>query len=354
MPDVTQEQVLEALKEVSDPDRGESIVALGMLQGLTVKDGKVSFSIEVDPARGPELEGLRQAAEDAAKSVPGVSAVAAILTAERPPPQLMPEQNAGFTKMQLPTIKSVVAVASGKGGVGKSTTSVNLALAMADGGKHVGIIDADIYGPSIPRMLGVNGQPEQSESGQIKPMSGHGIDCMSMGFMVDEATPIIWRGPMATGALEQLFGDVEWGELDTLIVDMPPGTGDIHLTLSQKVPLTGVVIVSTPQDIALADARKGLNMFRKVEVPVFGIIENMSYFLCPDNGKRYYIFGQDGAKREAENLGVDFLGEIPLDIRIRETSDEGNPIVAIDPENEHSKTYKAIAAKIWDKIAAEV
>lgn len=353
MPDVTLEQVLEALKAVTDPDRGGNIVDLDMLQGLTVKDGKVSFAIEVDPARGPELEGLRQAAEDAAKSVPGVKAVAAILTAERPAPQLMPDNKAEFSKLQLPTIKSVVAVASGKGGVGKSTTAVNLALALAADGKRVGIIDADIYGPSIPRMLGITEQPVQSESGQIVPLSAYGIECMSMGFMVDEATPIIWRGPMATGALEQLFGDVEWGELDVLVVDMPPGTGDIHLTLSQRIPLTGVVIVSTPQDIALADARKGLNMFRKVEVPVFGIVENMSYFLCPDNGKRYYIFGQDGAKREAESLGVDFLGEVPLDTRIRETSDEGQPIVATDPGNEHSVTYKAIAAKVWDKITAQ-
>jgi len=353
MPDVTAEQVLEALKSVSDPDRGGDIVSLDMLQGLTVKDGKVSFSIEVDPARGPELEGLRQEAEDAAKSVPGVQAVAAILTAERPAPQLIPDQPAEFSKMQLPGIKSIIAVASGKGGVGKSTTAVNLALAMASDGRRVGIIDADIYGPSIPRMLGINEQPVQSESGQIMPLNGHGIPCMSMGFMVDEATPVIWRGPMATGALEQLFSDVEWGDLDALVVDMPPGTGDIHLTLSQRVPLTGVVIVSTPQEIALADARKGLNMFRKVEVPVFGIIENMSYFLCPDNGKRYYIFGDGGARREAENLGVDFLGEVPLDTRIRETSDEGQPIVASDPGNEHSETYKAIAVKVWDKIRAQ-
>jgi len=355
MPDVTPEQVLEALQAVTDPDRGDNIVELDMVQGLSVKDGKVSFAIEVDPARGPELEGMRQAAEDAARTVPNVVAVAAILTAERPAPPPSPGlgQQPEFQQLQLPTIKSVIAVASGKGGVGKSTTAVNLALAMASNGKNVGIIDADIYGPSIPRMLGITEQPVQSDSGSILPLSGHGLTCMSMGFMVDEATPIIWRGPMATGALEQLFSDVEWGELDALVVDMPPGTGDIHLTLSQRIPLTGVVIVSTPQDIALADARKGLNMFRKVEVPVFGIVENMSYFLCPDNGKRYYIFGQDGAKREAENLGVDFLGEVPLDTKIRETSDEGKPIVATDPGNEHAQEYKAIATKVWDKIAAQ-
>jgi ATP-binding protein involved in chromosome partitioning len=352
MPDVTSEQVLEALRGVSDPDRGEDIVSLEMVQGLSVDGAKVSFSIEVDPARGPELEGLRKEAEEAAKSVPGVSLVAAILTAERQAPPPPTEQAASFNKLQLPTIKSVIAVASGKGGVGKSTTAVNLALAMASGGKRVGIIDADIYGPSIPRMLGVTDQPVESDNGKITPLTGHGIECISMGFMVDEGTPVIWRGPMATGALEQLFADVEWGELDALVVDMPPGTGDIHLTLSQRVPISGVVIVSTPQDIALVDARKGLNMFRKVEVPVYGIIENMSYFLCPDNGKRYYIFGQDGGKREAEAMGVDLLGEVPLDTHIRETSDLGQPLVATEPDSEHAQTYKAIAAKVWEKIAA--
>ena len=346
MPDVTQEQVLEALKAVTDPDRGGNIVDLDMLQGLTVKDGKVSFAIEVDPARGPELEGLRQAAEDAAKSVPGVKAVAAILTAERPAPQLMPDNQAEFTKMELPTIQSVVAVASGKGGVGKSTTAVNLALALAADGKSVGIIDADIYGPSIPRMLGITEQPVQSESGQIVPLTAHGIECMSMGFMVDEATPIIWRGPMATGALEQLFSDVEWGELDVLVVDMPPGTGDIHLTLSQRIPLSGVVIVSTPQDIALADARKGLNMFRKVDVPVFGIVENMSYLENEDSQKKSYLFGQGGGAETALALKTGFLGEIPLHQEVRMGGDHGTPIVVTNPENSASQAIQEIAKSL--------
>ena len=370
MAEITAEQVLEALKQVKDPDKGDNIVELGMISGLQLKDGHVAFGIEVDPERGSMLEPLRKEAETTVHDLPGVLTVTAVLTAEREavPEQAAPadvpqgpppggpggppgsQQPAAFQKMDLLGIDSVVAVASGKGGVGKSTTAVNLALAMAADGKRVGLLDADIYGPSIPRMLGITDQPEQTASGMIAPLENHGIKCMSIGFLIEEETAMIWRGPMATGALEQLIKDVAWGELDCLVIDLPPGTGDIHLTLAQRVPLSGAVIVSTPQDIALADARKGLNMFEKVDIPVFGLIENMSYFSCPHCGERTDIFSHGGARKEAETMGMDFLGEIPLDIVIRETSDSGQPIVVSDPESPHSKAYLEIAEKVWTKI----
>ena len=338
-----------------------------MVAGIQIKDGHVAFGIEVDAARGQALEPMRAAAEKAVHALPGVLTVTAVLTAERaaPPPQSQqPAEQAqqeqqgqqGQGGLELPGIDAIIAVASGKGGVGKSTTAVNLALAMAGGGRKVGILDADVYGPSIPRMLGISGKPDitPSDDGrqQVAPMENHGIKCMSMGFLVDEETPIIWRGPMATGALEQLLRDVAWGELDALVVDLPPGTGDIHLSMAQRVPLTGAVVVSTPQDIALLDARKGLGMFEKVNVPVLGIIENMSYFVCPHCGERSDIFSHGGARAEAEKLGAAFLGEIPLDMAIRETSDGGDPIVVSSPNSPHSQAYRDIAAQVWAAIAA--
>ena len=367
MAEITRETILSALENVEDPDRGQSIVALGMVAGIQIKDGHVAFGIEVEPTRGKTLEPMRAAAEKAVHALPGVLTVTAVLTAERaaPPPQSeQPAQQAqpaqqgqqGQGGLELPGIDAIIAVASGKGGVGKSTTAVNLALAMAAGGRRVGILDADVYGPSIPRMLGISGQPDISPSDdgrqQVAPMENHGIKCMSMGFLVDEETPIIWRGPMATGALEQLLRDVAWGELDALVVDLPPGTGDIHLSMAQRVPLTGAVVVSTPQDIALLDARKGLGMFEKVNVPVLGIIENMSYFVCPHCGERSDIFSHGGARAEAEKLGAAFLGEIPLDMAIRETSDGGDPIVVSSPGSPHSQAYRDIAAQVWAAIAA--
>ncbi len=255
----------------------------------------------------------------------------------------------GPNAIMMPGVKSIVAVASGKGGVGKSTTSVNLALALAADGHKVGILDADIYGPSIPRMLGVTGEPSSSDGKTLDPLEGHGLKCMSMGFLIEEETPVIWRGPMVQTALQQMMRDINWGDLDVLVVDMPPGTGDVQLTMAQQVPLTGAVIVSTPQDIALADARRGLNMFRKVDVPVFGIVENMSYFACPHCGERSEIFSHGGARAEADLLSMDFLGEIPLAIDIRETSDSGNPIVISQPDSEHAKAYRAIAKEVWGK-----
>jgi ATP-binding protein involved in chromosome partitioning len=245
---------------------------------------------------------------------------------------------------------AVVAVASGKGGVGKSTTAVNIALALSQAGRRTGILDADIYGPSLPMMLGISEKPDSPDGKRLSPIERFGLKCMSIGFMVPADTPMIWRGPMVMGALEQMMGDVDWGELDILIVDMPPGTGDAQLTMAQRVALAGAIIVSTPQDLALLDARRGLNMFRRVEVPVLGIVENMSYFLCPHCGERSDIFTHGGARRAAAQMQVDFLGEIPLDMAIREGSDAGRPIVAADPDSPHAAAYRAIAEKIWAKV----
>jgi ATP-binding protein involved in chromosome partitioning len=363
---VTKEAVLAALADIVDPDRKASIVSLEMVSGLVVRDGHVGFTIEVDPERGEKLEPLRRAAEDAVRRLPGVLSVTAVLTAERaaPPgaksagtksaganPAAAPQAATRAEPKQLaPGVRAFVAVASGKGGVGKSTTAANLALALHALGHTVGLLDADIYGPSMPRMMGITGRPTTRADRTIEPMERHGVRCMSMGFLVPEDAPMIWRGPMVMSAIEQLLRDVAWGELDVLVIDLPPGTGDAQLTLAQRVPLTGAVIVSTPQDIALIDARKGLNMFRKVDVPVFGIVENMSYFECPNCGHRSEIFSHGGAHREADQLGVPFLGEIPLDTRIRETSDAGQPIVAAEPASPHAQAYLAIAGRVWDKV----
>jgi ATP-binding protein involved in chromosome partitioning len=256
-------------------------------------------------------------------------------------------------KRGVPGVKSIIAVASGKGGVGKSTTAVNVALGLAALGLNIGILDADIYGPSMPRLMGLSGKPETVDGKILKPMERHGIKVMSIGFLVEEETPMIWRGPMVMSALTQLLREVAWGELDVLVVDMPPGTGDAQLTMAQQVPLAGAVIVSTPQDLALIDARRGLNMFNRVDVPVLGIVENMSYFIAPDTGARYDIFGNGGARREAERLGVPFLGEVPLTMNIRETSDSGEPVVVSDPEGPQAKVYREIASRVWERLKEE-
>ena len=355
---VTEDTVLDALRKVIDPARRADIVSLGMVTGLVIKGGNVGFAIEVDPARGQALEPLRQQAERAVQALSGVLSATVVLTAHRGGPAPQAHAHApqvGIAKppakAPAPGIRAIIAVASGKGGVGKSTTAVNLALGLAAEGASVGLLDADVYGPSMPRMMGISGRPTTTDGKILEPMRNYGISIMSMGFMVDEETPMIWRGPMVMSAIQQMLRDVNWGELDVLVVDMPPGTGDAQLTLAQQVPLAGAVIVSTPQDIALLDARKGLNMFRKVDVPVLGIIENMSYFTCPHCGKRSEIFAHGGARKEAERLGVEFLGEIPLHIAIRETSDSGQPIVVSQPESEHAKTYRAIARRILAKLA---
>lgn len=361
MAEVTESRILEALGGVRAPGRDTDIVSMKMVSGLHVRDGHVLFSIEVDPQSGPTLEPLRQEAEDAAKAVPGVLSVTAVLTAERPT-QAAPRQSAppsqarpapARQKAAVEGVKAIIAVASGKGGVGKSTTAANLALALSVNGHKVGLLDADIYGPSMPRMMGLRGKPTSPDGKSLNPMENFGVKVMSMGFMVEEETPMIWRGPMVQSALMQMLRDVNWGELDVLVVDMPPGTGDAQLTMAQQVPLAGAIIVSTPQDIALLDARKGLNMFRKVDVPVLGIIENMSYFVCPDCGSQHDIFGHGGAKAEAARLGCDFLGEIPLHLAIRETSDGGNPIVMSQPDGPHAQAYRAIAERVWEALSAD-
>ena len=366
MAEVSEATVLQALRGVVDPAHGKDVVSLGMISGVVVKSGNVGFAIEVDPKEGAAKEPLRKACEQAVHGLPGVLSVTAVLTAHGGGPAPAPAAAHGHAhghdhgkqgasvgaKPAIPGIRAIVAVASGKGGVGKSTTAVNLALGLKALGLKVGLMDADIYGPSIPRMLGISGRPNSPDGKKLLPMRNWGIVCMSMGFLVAEDTPMIWRGPMVMSAIEQMLREVEWGELDVLVVDLPPGTGDAQLTMAQRVPLTGAVIVSTPQDIALLDARKGLNMFRKVDVPVFGIIENMSYFICPNCNHRSDIFSHGGAHKTADELGCDFLGEVPLHIAIRETSDGGEPIVASQPDSEHAKIYRSIAGKVAAKITA--
>ena len=363
MSDINEQQIIETLKSINDPDRGKDVVTLGMISGLVVRNGHVGFAIEVEPERGPLLEPLRKECEDAVRELEGVLSVAAVLTAHSDSPApaepkaAAPAPAAGAQGLDalVPGVKSIVAIASGKGGVGKSTTAVNIALGLARLGKSVGILDADVYGPSLPRMLGIKGQPVPADDGtSLMPMEAHGVKAMSMGMLVEEDTAMIWRGPMVMSALEQMLRDVAWGELDIMIVDMPPGTGDAQLTMAQRVPLAGAVIVSTPQDIALMDARKGLNMFRKVDVPVLGLIENMSLFICPNCGHESHIFSHGGAKKTADEMGMDFLGEIPLHISIRQHSDAGTPVVISEPDSAHSKAYMDIAAKLLTKISGTV
>ncbi|MEQ1951913.1 Mrp/NBP35 family ATP-binding protein [Mesorhizobium sp. CN2-181] len=376
---VTRETVVEKLKTIKGPDFEGDIVSLGLVSEIFIADSKVFFSITVPAARAQELEPLRAAAERAVKSIPGVAGAVVALTAEkkgggmeapvkrpaptpaapqrpapaaRPaPPQAPASHSSG--KRGVPGIEAIIAVASGKGGVGKSTTAVNLALGLSALGLKVGLLDADIYGPSVPRLMNIHGRPQTLDGKILIPMENYGLKVMSMGFLVDEETPMIWRGPMVMSALTQMLREVEWGKLDVLVVDMPPGTGDAQLTMAQQVPLAGAVIVSTPQDLALIDARKGLNMFKKVDVPLLGIVENMSYFLAPDTGKRYDIFGHGGARREAERLGVTFLGEVPLEMVIRESSDAGAPVVASEPEGPQAAIYRGIASKVLERLKAE-
>ena len=368
MPEISETAIRKVLDTVIDPVTGRSIAALGMVSGVATRAGHVAVTLEVDPARGTALEPLRQACEQAIRAMPGVLSATAVMTAERaaPPPPPAPggshghnhshgpaaKTTGGGSRIDVPGVKHIIAVASGKGGVGKSTTAVNLALGLAANGLATGLLDADIYGPSMPRMLGVTEKPESADGKMLKPIEKYGLKTMSIGYIVNEDTPMIWRGPMVSSALEQMLRDVEWGGLDVLVVDMPPGTGDAQLTLAQRVALGGAVIVSTPQDIALVDARKGLNMFRKVAVPVLGIVENMSYFLCPHCGERSEIFGHGGAREEADKLGVPFLGEVPLHLDIRTTSDSGHPIVVSKPDSAHAQIYKNVAGRVWKQLSA--
>ena len=362
------DDVIAALGKVSSPD-GAPLPATGKLSDIVASDGKVFFSIAVDAAAVKQWESVRSRAEAAVRAVPGVNSVMVALTAERaggaggagaaavprpgagaaarPAPRGAP---GGPSPTGIPGVEAIIAVASGKGGVGKSTTAVNLALGLRDLGLKVGILDADIYGPSMPKLLAIREKPQTVGGNRLKPIERYGMPVMSIGFLIEEETPMIWRGPMVMSALTQMLREVEWGTLDLMVVDMPPGTGDAQLTMAQQVPLKGAVIVSTPQDLALIDARRGIAMFRRVNVPVLGIVENMSTFICPQCGTRTDIFGHGGARHEAERLGVPFLGEVPLDIAIRETSDAGRPVVATAPDGPHAQSYRDIAARVRDSL----
>ncbi len=363
------DDVLAALGKIPSPD-GKPLPASGTLSDVIVTDGKVFFSISVDAADVKRWEPVRERAEAAVRATAGVTSALVALTGERAsgaasptPRRPAPAQpQAGAARPQpgghaaatspagIPGVEAVIAVASGKGGVGKSTTAVNLALGLRDLGLKVGILDADIYGPSMPKLLAIRERPQTLGGTRLKPIARHGMAVMSIGFLIDEETPMIWRGPMVMSAITQMLRDVEWGTLDVMVVDMPPGTGDAQLTMAQQVPLKGAVIVSTPQDLALIDARRGIAMFRRVDVPVLGIVENMSYFLCPHCGERSDIFGHGGARHEAERLDVPFLGEVPLDMEIREKSDAGLPVVAIAPDGPHAKIYRGIAERVRDGL----
>ncbi len=349
MASLDKSNILDALATVKDPDKGMDVVAADMVQGLVIKEGHVLFSLEVDPSRGPALEPVRKACEDAVYEVPGVLSVTAVLTAHsgEAPQQAKPApKTASAQELNIPGVKKIIAVASGKGGVGKSTVAINLAIALGNQGLKVGLLDADIYGPSVPRMMGIAEKPGTTDGKKLIPHEKYGIKTMSIGYMVDEDTAMIWRGPMVQSALMQMMNDVVWGELDILVVDMPPGTGDAQLTMAQKVPLAGSVIVSTPQEIALADVRRGIAMFEKTHVPVFGIVENMAFFVSPGSGEKTFIFGEGGARRTAEALGVPFLGEIPIYPAIRQGLDEGKPVTATAPGSEEAAPFAELALRV--------
>ncbi len=387
MASITKDDIIEALRQVIDQDQSKDVVSLGMIQGLEVKDGHVTFALEVSPQDGEAKEPLRKACEDALYKTPGILSVSAVLTAHSDtttaPDVEAAAQQAGVmsplpsdrnaqhparvsqktmadgapksspvTMEPIPGVDKIIAVASGKGGVGKSMVAVNLALALQALGKKVGLLDADVHGPSVPRMLNLKETPT-SDGSLLQAPEAIGLKVMSMGLMVDEDTPMIWRGLMVMSAVSQMSKDVDWGMLDILVVDMPPGTGDAQLTLAQKVPMAGAVIVSTPQEIALIDARKGLNMFKTTKIPVLGIVENMSYFVSPESGEKSFIFGEGGARRTAEELGCDFLGEIPLLMSLRESADEGKPMVATQPDSDTSKIFLDIARKVLDKLDSD-
>lgn len=357
-------KVLDKLKTLQMPGAGKDIVSLGLVSDVFVSQGKAYFSISVPSESANSLEPLREQAAALASSVQGIEAATVVLTADRkagsPASASAPQasrpthghahaQPRTVAKQAIPGIGAIVAVASGKGGVGKSTTAVNLALALQANGLRAAVLDADIYGPSLPRLMKISGRPQQID-GRIRPMENYGMKVMSMGFLVDEGAAMIWRGPMIQSALLQMLREVAWGDLDVLIIDMPPGTGDVQLTLAQQAALAGAVIVSTPQDLALIDARKAVNMFNKVEVPILGIVENMSHFVCPNCGTSHDIFGHGGARAEADKIGAPFLGEIPLDMEIRLNSDAGTPVVVSHPDGPHAKAYREIARKLWDGI----
>ncbi len=375
---VSSQEVLDALTHLKLPASGESLSQSGRLSEIVVQGERVMLSIAVDATEAPAMEEVRRAAQEIVTAMPGVTQALVSLTADRPAGSAggqsaaaqggqaaagpRPVRSPGQPKtpgpnaapQQIPGVKHVVAVASGKGGVGKSTTACNIALGLVALGLKVGVLDADIYGPSMPKLFGLSGKPKAGPDRKIIPLENYGLKVMSIGFMVDEETPMIWRGPMVMSAITQMLREVNWGELDVMIVDMPPGTGDAQLTMAQATPLSGAVIVSTPQDLALLDARRGVAMFQRTEIPVLGIVENMATYICPSCGHIEHIFGHGGARQEAERLGVPFLGEVPLNMAIRETSDAGRPVTAVEPESPYAIVYRGIASALWDNLNAGI
>ena len=348
MVDITEDQVLAALREVEDPSQGKDLVALDMVSGLHIKQSNVSFALQVPAHRGPAMEPVRRAAEAAVRAVPGVTSATVMVTAHSSAATAEVIPDSLVEKVIESRVRRFIAVASGKGGVGKSTTAANLAVALKLEGLRVGILDADVYGPSQPRMLGVSGRPASAGGDMVSPLENYGVKLMSMGLLVPDDTAMIWRGPMVQSALTQMLDNVAWGELDVIIVDLPPGTGDIQISLAQQVNLTGAVIVSTPQDIALLDVVKALTMFEKAEVPILGMIQNMAMWKCPDCGREDHIFGEGGVATEAGRRGVEMLGEVPLSLSVRAGGDGGTPVVVAEPRSEQAKTFRAIARRLID------
>jgi ATP-binding protein involved in chromosome partitioning len=346
----TADGLRETLRAIADPASGKDIVSAGLVEGIELRGSLVQVALLTDRAHAAAMEPVRRQVETLLARQPGITNASAVLTAHKAPAQPAAQGHGQKAALLLPDVKAIVAVASGKGGVGKSTVAVNLAVSLARAGHRTGLLDADIYGPSLPRMLGLSRKP-QVRGDKMIPLEAWGLTCMSIGFLVEEETPMIWRGPMVMGALEQMMGQVEWGPLDILVVDMPPGTGDAQLTMAQRVALSGAVIVSTPQDIALVDARRGVRMFERVRVPVLGLVENMSFFQCPNCSHTSHIFGHGGARAEAERLATEFLGEVPLLLDIRTASDAGTPIAAAAPDSEAAKAFAALAERVWGKVS---
>lgn len=355
MADITEDDVTTALGAVIDPSQGKSVVELGMVGPIHIKQSNITFALEVPAHRGPAMEPVRKAAETAVRAIPGVTSATVVVTAHSGPATT--SASAGgeddsddgvVERVHEIKVRRFVAVASGKGGVGKSTTAVNIAIALRLEGLRVGLLDADVYGPSLPRMLGVSGRPASAGGDMVRPLENYGVQLMSMGLLVPDDVAMIWRGPMVQSALTQMLDSVAWGTLDVIVIDLPPGTGDIQISLAQQVSLAGAVVVSTPQDIALLDVVKAITMFDKAEVPVLGMVQNMAYWACPDCGRTDHIFGDGGAAAEAERRGIELLGEIPLSLEVRTGGDSGTPVVVASPRSEQAKTYRSIARRLME------
>lgn len=350
---LVRDTITDALKLITDPVKGSDIMASGVVRALNVEGGAVRFVMEIAPSHAPAYEAVKTEAEAKLKALEGVESVSVVMTGQAPPPDLKPRGAARLKDPdKIPGVDRIVAIASGKGGVGKSTISANLACALAQQGRRVGLLDADVYGPSQPRMLGVSGRPASPDGKIILPMRNHGVTMMSIGLMTNEDQAVVWRGPMLMGALQQMMMQVQWGALDVLLVDLPPGTGDVQMTLAQKAQVDGAIIVSTPQDVALLDARKGIDMFQQLHVPILGMIENMSTHICSNCGHEEHVFGHGGVTAEAARLNVPLLAEVPLDLGIRRAADGGAPITVTQPDSAQAKTFRDIAAGLVERGVA--